>query len=153
MTNKSVIRPATSNQDVMRKIDYTSKITQQAVRKAFFVIGHQLVKTAKEQVLKAPKTGRIYRIKRGKRYKNHQASAAGESPANLSGELRKSIGFEIKGSEQLEFGSGRGGVKYARYLEEGTKKMAPRPLLGNAFAAEQSQIQQIFSNEIQKALK
>ena len=153
MTNKSIIRPATKNQETLRKINYASKTTQRAVRRAFFVIGHQLVKTAKEQVLKGPKTGRIYRIKRGKRYKNHQASAAGESPANLSGELRKSIGFEIKGSEQLEFGSGRGGVKYARYLEEGTKKMAPRPLLGNAFAAEQSQIQQIFSNEIQKALK
>lgn len=70
-----------------------------------------------------PKTGNIYIIE-GKR---HQASAAGETPAILSGDLVRSLAYSIK-RNQIEIGARRN-VDYAKYLEQGTDKMAPRPYL------------------------
>lgn len=96
-----------------------------AVRKAFFDLGHQLKRDAQDEILHGVKSGRLYRIRRGKRIRNHRASAAGEAPANLSGALRRGVNFKITGSESMEFGYSDQ-TPYGRWLEEGTRYIDPR---------------------------
>jgi len=64
-----------------------------------------------------PKTGRHY--KRGK--KTHIASSPGNPPAIDSGELLRSIMFDVRKME-IEVGV-EGGAPYAEYLETGTFKV------------------------------
>lgn len=66
----------------------------------------------------------------------HQASAPGEPPAVDTGRLRATIGTHAHVDEhgiRVDIGSGADpaipGVKYAKYLENGTRKMAARPFL------------------------
>lgn len=73
-----------------------------------------------------PETGRHY--KRGKKF--HIASSPGNPPAIDSGELLRSIMFDVRDME-VEVGS-IGGAPYAEFLEFGTKKMEARPFLGPA---------------------
>jgi len=84
-----------------------------------------------------PKTGRHYR--RGK--KTHIASSPGNPPAIDSGELVRSIMFDVREME-IEVGV-EGGAPYAKYLETGTFKVTgesitpteliePRPFLNPA---------------------
>ncbi len=72
--------------------------------------------------LSEPGSGRVYR--RGGR--THQASAPGESPFNDSSNLTGSI-ETILGANMLEAKIGTP-VGYALWLEDGTSRMAARPL-------------------------
>lgn len=81
------------------------------------------VKNEAIQGISKPKSGTIY--KRGK--KTHQASSAGEYPANDTGLLRRSI-------KQKMLNDGLQGfvwsdMSYAKALEFGTATMAARPFL------------------------
>jgi len=54
-------------------------------------------------------------------------SASGEFPHKLTGNLQRSITYEMAdGGQRALVGSG---VTYAKFLELGTSKMAPRPFL------------------------
>ena len=91
-------------------------------------------------------TGRTYttrfwtdskgRLRRGSDRPPHQASAPGEPPAVDTGLLRASVSHLVAtdaGGLFAEIGSGASpampGVKYALWLEQGTRHMAPRPWL------------------------
>lgn len=63
--------------------------------------------------------------KHGKRYGTHIASAPGESPAVDSGNLTGSIDIVQANTLEAKIGTP---VEYAPYLEEGTSRMAARPL-------------------------
>lgn len=158
------------NERVFAQVTLLQSLTRTSIRQAFYAIGKDLKDTSQELILSGPKTGRIYKksakiftIKNAQggsyRYStgvrnNHQASAPGQAPANLSGNLRKSIGYDIRGGEQLEFGSRNmvpmGGkadqnvAAYARRLELGDSKMGARPYLRPAFAANQANITEHF---------
>ena len=87
-------------------------------------IGRLLVKTAKAKQL-APKSGDIYIINGIK----HQASAPGEAPGSITGELLESTRYELSGDE-LIFGAGDDDkTDYAKFLELGTKNMEDRPFI------------------------
>lgn len=122
------------------------------IRRGLFKAGHILTKTLKNEILRGTKSGRIYKIRRGRRTVNHRASAPGETPANRTGALRKSAGFQIHGTEKLEFGYREGSADYSPFLETGTSRMAPRPGLKNAIRAESGNIRNELQNEIGKAL-
>lgn len=62
--------------------------------------------------------------------KKHNPSAPGEPPAVDSGELIRSIMFDVREME-IELGS-KAGAPYSEDLEEGTEKMDARPWLGPA---------------------
>lgn len=87
------------------------------VRKGALYIEGQLKSSMAE-----PKSGRAY--PRGKEG-THIASAPGESPAVDSGNLTGSIAVIIENSLEAKIGTP---VEYAIYLEEGTDRMAARPL-------------------------
>jgi len=76
---------------------------------------------------KEKKTGRIYRKSKNV---EHQASAPGEPPAVDTGELLRSIMFDVH-KFAVEIGVA-GGAPYAEHLEFGTKKMKPRPFIDPA---------------------
>ncbi|HBV11773.1 MAG TPA: hypothetical protein DEB60_01415 [Brevundimonas sp.] len=92
------------------------------------VAGIQRAALAGEAITKAnlsrPGTGRIY----GK----HQASAPGEPPAVDTGRLRNATQADTQVRRDGDDIVGRvvANVDYARALEVGTERMAPRPFLG-----------------------
>lgn len=98
------------------KLDRLQSDTETAIRNALYKVGRDLKSDLKEGMLKKPKSGRVYRIRRGRTIRRHQASADGEIPASLSGRLRKSVGYKVRGADQLEFGAN---TPYARILEVG----------------------------------
>jgi HK97 gp10 family phage protein len=96
---------------------------------------------------KSSKTGRTYKFKG----KTHQASAAGEYPANRSGKLRKSVGFDVLDSEDMEFGY-RDSVNYGKWLEDGTKKIKKRPALNRTVQDNKIKVLNIIGLEIEKEI-
>ena len=80
--------------------------------------------------------------------KVHWSSQPGQPPAVDTGQLRASITYEI---EQILFSiTGRVGtnVKYARFLELGTKDMQPRPYLRAAIERNKAEIIKILTTKI-----
>lgn len=83
-------------------------------------VGAENVRHVRGLIRSTNKTGRIYFIKG----RPHQASAPGESPANLTGNLANSADYKVRGHREMDFGEA---ADYATFLELGTSKMAPRP--------------------------
>ncbi len=105
---------------------------QRGISKGFYFLGRFLVLKTKDAIKNPPKTGRIYRLsgalKRRAGRSFHQASAPGEAPANLTGDLRRGVSSITVGCESLTFGYSSDTL-YGRFLELGTRKMEPRPNL------------------------
>lgn len=127
------------------------------VRKAFYYVGKALEKTTKEGIKRPPKTGRYY-IFKGRRIR---ASAPGEYPRNRTGDLRKSVGFIVQGSERLIFGSGKIGqrkgqklLNYAEWLELGTPglQMKPRPFLIASIRTNHQKTEQLLGQTVREEL-
>ena len=110
------------------------------------------------------RTGRIYRIGKtptkadraaGRSFRSHQASAPGEPPGIWWGTLFNSIRTQVtRATVSLStVGSWRGGwvgrigtnVKYAIFLQFGTKWMKPRPLWDVAMRNAAPRIRQFWS--------
>ena len=76
-----------------------------------------------DKILKSPKGyKRYYHPTVGRTF----SSYPGAYPANQSGDLAKSIKFIVLSPLQMLFGSD---IVYAKWLEDGTKKMDARPFL------------------------
>lgn len=145
-----------------------SLVPKRAVRKAFYDIGKDLVKTAVALIDKKPKHGRTYRLTRGlggrrRPLYNHVASAPGEAPAVITGELRESINFTVHGSKDLQFGVDltRGDAPYGKFLEYanlismtgwGSANIAPRPFISESYYQNKRQFPIRFHNEIMTEL-
>jgi len=147
------LEEASSNKDILLSLENIDENTRQGIRQGFFRLGRLLQMNLRKEVIKRNRTGRIYRNGRTKtgRLRRHRASAAGETPANRSGNYRKNIGFQIKGSETMEFGI-RDGAPYAEFLEDGTKKMDARPGVGNTVKSTEKDAQRFFDSSLEAEL-
>jgi HK97 gp10 family phage protein len=99
------------------------------------MLGKDLKRTANKNILSKPKGGKVYIARtRGGRRRRHRSSAPGESHANRSGMLRRSLGWKVNGSKSMEFGYGvdKPAPDYGKFVEDGTFKMKPRPSLAIA---------------------
>lgn len=134
-----------------------------AIRKAFYYIGKDLKQVSNDMILSKNKSGKIYSVRLGKTRKLHQSSASGEAPANLTGNLRKSIGFEVRGGSQLEFGSRSGPpsaglspkqnvADYAAALEVGSSRVAARPYLSPSIEKNRRNTTEHFERELEREL-
>lgn len=145
---------------VIVKIKDLKRISEKGMRQAWFKIGKDLVKTANGRILAKDKKGRLYGIiiRNGKKrltsvragLKTHRASAPGQSPANLNGDLRRSLKTKIRGSSMLEFSAN---TDYARGLELGTSSAKPRPYMFPSVVDNRRNIERHFAEEIKKGIK
>jgi hypothetical protein len=78
--------------------------------------------------ISSPKTGRVYRRSGGR---VHRASAPGEFPAKDSGAHVATVAHKV-GKDSVIVGSG---MHYAKYLRNGTSKMARRRMSDDALRA------------------
>ena len=117
----------------IKRIHLIREHTQRGMRQALFAVGKDYIDTANTNILARPRSGRVYRIRSGSggRTRKHTASRPGESHANMTGALRRSMGWKVRGSRQLEFGYGatQATTDYARRIELGGGNIKPRPSL------------------------
>lgn len=133
---------------------------RQSIRRGWFRLGQDLKTEANTEILRKPKGGRVYirRDKRGRR-RRHVASAPGETHANLTGKLRRSISWKVHGHEKLDFGYGIATTAknkapvYDKFVEFGTRIMEPRPSLQNAITATQRNAEDHFQKELSKTFE
>lgn len=110
------------SQQVLIEAGRQIMLHRQGIEQAFFEIGQESVREVRTLIRSGERTGRIYRF----RGRPHRASAPGEVPASRSGRLLRSSDYKVSGWYQMRFGET---VEYAKFLEEGTRNMAPRPHL------------------------
>ena len=132
------------------------ELTQSGIDHGAFTSGRGLVKTASDAILAKPKGGRTYirRDSAGRR-RRHVASAPGETHANMTGTLRKSLGFKVN-PNKLEFGYGvqsNDAPAYAETIEFGGGRVKPRPTLQRAMKSEARNFEANFAREIGKRLE
>lgn len=132
------IKLDTASREAIKSAENIGIRTRFGIEKALWRSGKDVQGEFNRQVLAKDKTGRIYirRIKGGAR-RRHQASAPGQSPANRTGNYRKSFDFEVRGEHELVVGAT---APYAGFLELGTSRMAARPGIGNAVNASEGAI-------------
>ena len=85
------------------------------------------------------RSGRVYRISGS----DHQASAAGEMPAKISGTLAKSVKYRLK-TKQIELGET---AFYAGFLEIGTGRMAARPHIKPVIEKGMNSLEKLYAKE------
>ena len=145
------LTPDKDNKKVEVMLGRLEKHSQRGIRQGFYQLGADLRTSVRKDILdKTGKTGRTYVVQRGGRRLRHRASAPGEFSANLSGELRGSIGFNVRGWRQLHFGAG---AKHGAFQEEGTSRMRPRENLGMTVDKNEKNAQAHFKREIKRAHK
>lgn len=103
-------------------------------------------KEASKSLTNGKKSGRIY--KRGKSI-IHQASAAGEAPANDTGTLLRSLSF-YGFKDKLE-ATVTSRLKYAKMLEFGTTKIKARPFMFPAYEKSKAWIQERLNKAVRIA--
>lgn len=129
---------------VERNLFGLKDITVRGKRQAFYKIGALAKSTIVRNISAKPRAGRLEKYNGRRR----RASVAGESFANKSGAAKKTLGFEVRGSTELEFGFRENAETiYTKILEESkdrpTLKIASKSIVGNA--------QTIMINELKKA--
>ncbi len=144
------------NARTFRVVEDLTGLTRRAIRHGFFKLGQDLRRRANAEILRRPKSGRTYIIRtRTGRRRRHVASAPGETHANLTGRLRRSIGWQVHGHLSMEFGYGvdpRGPApEYGQYLEFGTVMLQPRPSIQNSMTDVQRNSETYFNNEFNRA--
>ena len=133
------VRQGKDNKILYKKIEDLPTAAHQVFRDGFFGYMQALKKEANKEILRKPKGGRTYyrRDKTGRR-RRHIASAPGETHANMTGTLRRSLGWKVHGWQTAEFGYGISSGKankaplYAGAIELGSRNIKPRPSLRNA---------------------
>jgi HK97 gp10 family phage protein len=111
-------------------------------------LGLMVQNSAREKVLKGPKTGRLYK-KSGS--VAHRASAPGEAPASDTGTLVRSIVSEVQRVALEVIISA--GTAYAKMLEYGTRKMSARPFMLPALDTVRNIASRVLTQYIRSKLK
>ena len=146
-----MLEPGPGNKKAFKSVILAPRNTERAIQLAFYHIGRDHIAELSIQMLKKDKGGRTYiRRDRGGRRRRHIASAPGQTAANRTGTMRKARTFQLKGSDQLEFGID--GAPYANFLERGTKNIRQRPSLGNTVSSQQKNTENFFDTRLERQL-
>lgn len=149
-----------ANEEIFRELGQIHGDMRRAIRKAWFALGKDLKKEANTEILRKPRAGRKYFIRgpSGRR-RRHVASLPGETHANRTGKLRRSLSWKVHGHESMDFGYGistRGSnqaPEYDAWVEFGTMLMFARPSLENAIEATQRNAETHFAREMSRVFK
>jgi HK97 gp10 family phage protein len=134
------------------KIAKATREVQESIEReidiALFASAKHVEAQAKRSILSGEKSGRTYK----RRSVTHQASAPGEAPASDTGRLVNSINSYLdKGKSTALVIAGRGTVKYAAFLEFGTRLMAARPFMFPALEGSRDWIRERLAAAVRKA--
>jgi HK97 gp10 family phage protein len=144
------------SQSAVLKLRNLDRLTRSGIEHASWMSGRQLIRATSQEILRRPKGGRTYvRRTSGGSRRRHVASAPGETHANMTGTLRRSLSFSVNPS-QLEFGYGvrrNDAPDYAEFVEFGTSRMRARPSLQNGIRSQRRNFQANFDREIGKRLE
>lgn len=157
MTFRLIIDPKTEK--TVLDLSRMPQEVKRGIRRGAYLSGKELVKETRERINDKPKSGRIYTIYRGiggkrlRRPRLHRASAPNEAPAVITGRLRKTIDFKVRGDKRLEFGAGSSQVEYARILEVGGGRIKARNYLKNTTKKLSNKIKTILGREVNKLIK
>lgn len=148
------------NKKIFDEFGNVNNNMRQSIRRGWFKLGKDLKAEANQEILKKPKHGRVYIIRdRRGRGRRHRASAPGETHANRSGRLRRSISWKVHGHEKLDFGYDIATAQrnkapiYDKFVEFGTEIMEPRPSLKNAITKVQRNAEDNFQKELSKTFE
>ena len=145
------------NSRIFRDLRGICGATRRAIRQTWYALGKDLKAAANQEILNGKKSGKLYIVHIKGRRRKHRASAPGESHANLTGKLRKSIGWKVHGSDKMDFGYGftRSAPEYAAAIEFGRRDgtIEPRPSLDNAVRAVDHVVQNHFNRHMLKIFK
>jgi hypothetical protein len=130
------------NKEVLATITRSEKITKSSMRSALHEIGTENRRELKKQIRTGKRTGRTYTIK-GKR---HIASAVGEVPKSVTGNLAKSVDYRVRNWNLMDFGVTTN-ADYMKYLE------ATRPAVNKIAEEKQRDTQNTLIKYLEKALK
>lgn len=130
------IKVTTHFDKLITELDNTQKLLKISMEKSLQACGEML----KQEMIKRIESG----SKTGNMYGNHQASAPGQSPADDSGDLVRSLKVDVLKNGEMNIK----GTIYALYLENGTSKMQPRPFIQPSIKGVRRQIQKIFEKEV-----
>lgn len=140
------IKEKKGNSKMFAMIEHSVENGDKAARTGLYRVGKMLTKKARDGIKQGPKTGNYYPYK-GRR---KRASSPGQFPANRSGELRRSIDFDIDGAHLMTFGAN---TEYAGYLEEGTENMIKRPYLIKVMRKNRQETRNILSKAFDEEMK
>ena len=143
---------SSSNQKIYAKLCDIENNFKNGIHEAYIVISRYLIRTNKKD-FRSPKSGRFYRYNLNGRIITHRASAPGEPPARLTGRLENTISTRTPGSTSMTYSAGNDEVIYARFLEEGTVKMEPRPFMIKSIRDNQGLIIESFYDYIGRFLR
>jgi hypothetical protein len=151
------VKAGTNNEKTMKFLYELPVELTKAIRKGFYTSGKQLVADLNKD-MKAPKSGRAYKVYRGvsgklKKPKIHVASAPSETPAIITGKFRKSVDFAVRGNRTLEFGANQSAPEYAEFLEKGTSKMEAREPFKRTVIKLKDKIKSNIDIQLKKALE
>lgn len=121
--------------------------TKEGIRRGLLDVGPEIEREVVRLIKSPPKTGKLYKI--GGRI--HQASAPGEAPADLTGELADSVGFTVSSPTQLIIGDR---APHGKWMEEGTddKRILPRPHLKPAALSKAREVEQAIIRGVAQEL-
>lgn len=151
------VKAGTNNEKTMKFLYELPVELTKAIRQGFYTSGKQLVADLNKD-MKAPKSGRAYKVYRGvsgklKKPKIHVASAPSETPAIITGKFRKSVDFAVRGNRTLEFGANQSAPEYAEFLEKGTSKMEAREPFKRTVIKLKDKIKSNIDIQLKKALE
>lgn len=125
------IRADHRSKKILFDIGMINETHKKAIKNALYETGKHLAKETVKNIETGIKSGRTYTI----RGSLHQASAAGQAPADLTGTLKRSVDYITRGAKHVEFGYK---ANYGKFLENGTKYMKERPNLATVSDKETS---------------
>lgn len=151
------VKAGSDNEKTMKFLYELPVDLTKAIRQGFYTSGKQLVADLNKD-MKAPKSGRTYKVYRGvsgklNKPKLHVASAPSETPAIITGKFRKSVDFAVRGNRTLEFGANESAPEYAEFLEKGTSKMQAREPFKRTVLKLKDKIKSNIDIQLKKAME
>jgi len=112
-------------------------------------VGERFNRATRLGIKNSPKSHRPYTYSaRGRRFRT-MSSKPGSYPAEQTGKLRNSIDYEFVGKMKIVAGSY---ADYSVFLENGTKKMAARPIIKKTNELNEAKFNTMMTNEMNEAL-
>ena len=144
-----------------RKLSRIDKRQPSAMRAVLEVAGRMVQTEARDSIKNGPKSGRTYdtefytdsqgRLRKSFPRVPHQASSAGQAPADDTGELASSIFTELRRNLLRPSVFVGTDLDYGKFLEFGTKNMEARPWLNRAFKKMRPKILTLIEVEFRRA--